>query len=352
MTNNRNPLAVIKQSLTSDSFAQKVEAARPVAAYTLTAQRVAYAVMSAMAANGRLMACKPESIRKCAIDAVSLGLVPGGQLGHAYLVPFGQEATLIIGYRGMIELAKRSGVIARIEARVVYDGDFFEVDYGSEAVIIHKPTFGERGEMLGVYAIAHDVHGNQQFEIMTKEEIEHVRNKSRAKDNGPWKTDYHEMARKTAVKRLCKYLPMTADMAQAIEIDARTDTGDTRPILDAEIERAASVVPASGTQALTAKLTGRQEEAQTDHTSDEYDYAADEYEYEVLLDQAKARHGAKTVAVCMEALRLPESMAEYTDVDLSIAMEGMSMLADRDQPPAEDELEEWADLVRMRATEA
>jgi recombination protein RecT len=345
MTNNRNPLAVIKQSLTSDSFAQKVEDARPVAAYTLTAQRVAYAVMSAMAANGRLMACKPESIRKCAIDAVSLGLVPGGQLGHAYLVPFGKEATLIIGYRGMIELAKRSGVITRIEARVVYDGDFFEVDYGSEAVIIHKPTFGERGEMLGVYAIAHDVHGNQQFEVMTKDEVEHVRSKSRAKDNGPWKTDYHEMARKTAVKRLCKYLPMTADLAQAIEIDARTDTGDTRPILDAEIEQAASVVPASGTQALAAKLTGRQEEAQTD-------YAADEHEYQVLLDLAKDRHGAKTVAVCMDALRLPESLADYTDVDLSIAMEGMAMLADRDQPPAEDELEEWADLVRLRATEA
>jgi len=172
--------------------------------------------MSQIRGNTKLGKCSPASLASSILAAGKLGLEPG-LLGQAYLVPYGSECTMIIGYRGLIDLARRSGQIAKIEARLVYENDEFAVTFGTDEVFVHAPLmFGDRGEVIGVYAEAYYVGGVVQREFMTLDEVNAIRDRSRAATNGPWKTDWAEMARKTVVRRLVKYLPLTVEAMQGI----------------------------------------------------------------------------------------------------------------------------------------
>lgn len=197
----------------------------------LTAERLIKIAMVAVSKTPRLMECAPETVLQSVMTAAQLGLDCGGALGQAYLVPFKRntkdengrwqsryECQLILGYRGMIDLARRSGQISSIEARVVWENDTFELEYGIETSMKHKPVLdGDPGDLRLVYAVAHLKDGGTQIEIMTRAQIDAVRRRSKAGDDGPWVTDYPEMARKTVVKRLFKYLPVSVELAEAIE---------------------------------------------------------------------------------------------------------------------------------------
>lgn len=168
--------------------------------------------------NPLLLECTVPSLLGAVMQAAQLGLEPG-LLGQCYIIPYGREATFIIGYKGMIDLARRSGNIKSIYAHEVYSNDEFEYEYGLHPSLTHKPTMSERGEFIGVYAVAHFMDGGYQFEFMSKEEIDRRRMRSRSYNSGPWVTDYEEMAKKTVIRHMFKYLPLSVEIMRGVAQD-------------------------------------------------------------------------------------------------------------------------------------
>ena len=202
----------------------------------VTADRLARVALTELRRNPSLMKCDQMSLLGAIMTCAQLGLEPGGPLGHAYLVPFDNrrdgrvEVQFIIGYRGMIDLARRSGQIQSIEARAVYEGDQFDVRFGLDSNLSHVPDFEnpnrtQPDKLRFVYAVAKLKDGGVQFEVMSRREIEAARAQSRAATSGPWQTHYEAMALKTVIRRLFKYLPISIELATAVEQDERAELG-------------------------------------------------------------------------------------------------------------------------------
>jgi recombination protein RecT len=172
-----------------------------------------------------LLNCDPISLFGAVIQCSQLGLEPGNGLGHAYLLPYGRQVQLIIGYRGMIDLARRSGQIISLSAHVVRENDTFEFAYGLNETLHHVPAKQARGDVVAAYAVAKLKDGGHQFEVMWRDDIDAIRAQSKASKSGPWVTHYEEMARKTVVRRLFKYLPVSIEIQQAVGLDEQADAG-------------------------------------------------------------------------------------------------------------------------------
>lgn len=173
----------------------------------------------AVAENQRLAACSPLSLVMCARDALELGLDLSKKLGQAYVVPYGNDAQLIIGYRGMVELAGRAGIT--IAAGIVHEHDEFVWEVGTSPKCIHSPGWSERGNPLGAFAVATLPDHRTLQERMNREEINAIRDKSKSGKSGPWVEFPAEMWRKTVIRRLFKTLPTTTNLlARAAEIDS------------------------------------------------------------------------------------------------------------------------------------
>jgi len=191
----------------------------------MTAERMARIALTACQMTPTLLDCDRQSLALAVLGASALGLEIGGGLGHAYLVPYGKTATLIVGYRGMIDLARRSGQLSTIFARVVRVGDQFDYAYGLDDKLVHTPSLKSDGEVTHVYAVAKLRDGGRQFEVMTRAEVDKIRSRSRASGSGPWVTDYEEMAKKTAIRRLFKMLPVSIETQRAVTIDEAAEHG-------------------------------------------------------------------------------------------------------------------------------
>lgn len=180
----------------------------------------------------KLATCDPMSFCGAIMMCAQLGLEPGGALGHIYLIPFDNrkknviEVQVIMGYRGMIELARRSGQIVSLSAHEVYENDIFEFEYGLQEKLRHVPSLSDRGKLVAVYAVSHFVGGGHQIEVMSKLDVEKVRARSKTSNSGPWITDYEEMAKKSVLRKLFKYLPVSIEkLQQATTIDEQADMG-------------------------------------------------------------------------------------------------------------------------------
>jgi recombination protein RecT len=201
---------------------KEIEAALP---RHLTPERMLRIAMTEARKTPKLLECTQTSFLGAIIQAAQIGLEPGGALGHCYLVPFKNDVTLIVGYRGFIELANRSERVSSVIARAVYDGDEFRYEFGLNEVLVHRPAPSDkRGKLTNTYCVVTLKDGAKMFEVLTIEDIEAARNRSRSKDNGPWKTDYDAMAKKTAVRRLFKYMPASIELQQAVGIDEQSET--------------------------------------------------------------------------------------------------------------------------------
>ncbi len=153
------------------------------------------------------------------MQAAELGLSISKTTGHAYLNAYKDECTLLIGYKGLIDLAKRSDTIKSIEAHVVKEMDEFQVDLGSKKNIHHLPLYAkENQKVIAVYAIAVLSNGESQFEVMTMEDVMHV--KKSAKTDKIWNEHFNEMAKKTAIRRLLKYVGGIQEVDLANEYDS------------------------------------------------------------------------------------------------------------------------------------
>ena len=172
-----------------------------------------------------LAKCTPDSLVMCVRDSLEIGLDLSKRLGQAYIVPYGNTAQLIIGYRGMILISGRAGMT--VLAGVVHENDGFVWQVGTESICIHTPGWTERGEPMGVFAVAHLLDGRTLQERMSWDEVDAIRRKSKAGQSGPWIDFPSEMAKKTVIRRLFKCLPTTTDLLiRAAEID-RDDYLDT-----------------------------------------------------------------------------------------------------------------------------
>lgn len=222
-TTTTAPVAVKKQDAVGnlvDSMKAGMAAALPK---HMNADRMARVVLTEMRRVPALANCEKRSLMGAIITCSQLGLEPGNSMGHAYLIPFGKEVTLVVGYRGLIDLARRSGQIVSISARAVYENDQFEYSYGLEENITHVPAEGDRGSLRAVYAVARLKDGGVQFEVMSRLEVEKIRAQSKAGKSGPWVSHFDEMAKKTVVRRLFKYLPVSIEIQRAVTLDEQAD---------------------------------------------------------------------------------------------------------------------------------
>ena len=187
----------------------------------MNADRMLRIVTTELRNTPKLGECDPISLFGAVIQCSQLGLEPGGVLGHAYLIPYGKKAQLIIGYRGLIDLARRSGQIVSITANAVYKEDHFEFEFGLNPTLSHRPDFEGRDwsdKPVYVYAVAELKDGGKQFVIMHRIEVERLRQRNGNKSFSIWQTDYEEMAKKTAIRRLFKLLPVSIELAKAITL--------------------------------------------------------------------------------------------------------------------------------------
>ncbi len=188
------------------------------------AERMARLALTAFRTNRGLLNCSPASIMAAIMTAAQLGLEPHVN-GHCYLVPHGNECTLIVGYQGLLDLIRRSGQVKMISARVVYESDVFEIAYEQTPPFKHRPHLRRAAteKVVGVYMHAILEGGEHVFEYMTVDDVNAIRNRARAGKSGPWSTDWNEMARKTVLRRGAKYLPRSVNMADALDIADRAE---------------------------------------------------------------------------------------------------------------------------------
>lgn len=277
--------------LTGDSMKKQFALALPK---HLNADRFTRVALTEMRKVPKLMQADPASFMGAIMQCAQLGIEPGGALGHAWLLPFDNrrsgrtEVQFILGYKGMIDLARRSGQIISIEARAVYESDVFSVAFGLDPDLKHEPAWetDDRGELRAVYAVAKLQGGGTQFEVMGRKEVERIRNESQGyktaerfgKTNSPWHTHFEEMAKKTVLRRLFKYLPVSVEYVEAQDREDR----DAR-MADIEME------PVTIVDANTGEIAS---EAHVGHEDD----PAAEPEVETKANEAAAAHAQRTAA--------------------------------------------------------
>lgn len=201
----------LKAMLSGDRMREQFAAALPK---HLTAERFVRVAITALSRTPKLLECTHESFFKCLLDLSAMGLEPDGRRAH--LIPYGKECTLVLDYKGLVELVRRSGDVVKIHADVVCDQDHFAHSMGE----VVKHTFdlrAPRGSMYAAYAQVTLKDGSVQAAIMSKDEIDGIRKRSRASSSGPWVTDYNEMAKKTAFRRLTKWLTLSPEIRESID---------------------------------------------------------------------------------------------------------------------------------------
>lgn len=211
--------------VTTKGFQSQMALALPK---TLTPERLTRVVMTECRKTPALLKTSRESFLGAVLQCAQLGIEPGSALGHAYLIPYGNQCNLIIGYRGMIDLARRSGQIVSLHAYCVHAKDDFHYELGLHPDIHHVPSAeADRGPVTYVYAVAQLQGGGVQFEVMSRAEVEAIRSSSKAGRSGPWVSHWDEMAKKTVIRRLFKLLPVSIEIARAVETDEKTDRGES-----------------------------------------------------------------------------------------------------------------------------
>lgn len=207
---------------------KQIEAALP---RHVTPDRMLRMALTCIRKTPKLAECEPLTVLAAIVELAQLGLEPATPLGHAWILPYGRSANVIIGYKGFISLADRSGVT--MTAEVVYDKDKFHYEYGTSPQLKHTPCEDlDRGELRYAYAVAFLRDRQPTFRVLNRADIQQAKEASpswqlgqrnTAKRDSPWYTDEAAMWRKTAIRRLSSFLPLSAEYARAVELDTQAD---------------------------------------------------------------------------------------------------------------------------------
>ncbi len=244
----QNKTNSVKKTDSPKNLLQWVEVMKPQITAALpsviTPERFSRIVMTAVSTTPQLANCEPRSFMGAMLQAAQLGVEPNTPLGQAYLIPYRNnrkgtvDCQFQLGAKGLITLAQRSGEFESIEARVVYENDTFEFEYGMESKLVHKPVLKDRGEAIAYYAVYHLKNGGFNFEVMSKEDVIAHRNRYSKAKNSPWDTAFDEMAKKTVLKKLLKYAPISVEFMRSVATDetVKTFNADDIDIIDAPNE--------------------------------------------------------------------------------------------------------------------
>lgn len=256
MTSETKAIETTKPKSTTESLGdllrQRKDSIAQMVPKHLTPERLMRVGVNCVAKTPGLQKCTPTSLLQCVLVAAELGLEPGGALGHMHLVPMGNVATPIVGYRGLMELARRSGEVASIRAVVVRERDKFRMTEGIEQTIEHEPFLdGDAGALRYVYCVVKLTDGGVHVEVMSRSQVEAIRARSRSGSNGPWVTDFDEMAKKTVVRRALKYCPLSSERYEkALE-------HDNADYIDGEIAASTSEPVASASESVKERVGKR-----------------------------------------------------------------------------------------------
>ncbi len=241
----------------------------------LTGERFSRMVLTAMSTNPQLAECSPNSFLGAMMQAAQLGVEPNTPLGQAYLIPYrnhGQlECQFQLGYKGLIDLAYRSGEITSISAHEVCENDDFEYELGLEEKLRHKPALKDRGAVILYYAVFRTKAGGSGFAVMSVEDIKnHSKKYSKAAGSSysPWSTNFDAMAKKTVIKQALKYAPIKTEFVRAVASDETIKTNISESMTDEPDETVITVdaeeVPADVPPANVDPETGEIKEQQGD----------------------------------------------------------------------------------------
>lgn len=238
----RTQSAVAQQNDGPPTLTQLIEQMKPQIARALPkhmdADRIARIATTVLKQTPKLAECTAESFLGALMTSAQLGLEPG-PLGESYLVPYGSRVTFIPGYRGLVKLAYQSGQIQSISAHCVHEQDLFEFEYGLEEKLRHVPFMGgDRGKVSAVYAVAKFKDGGHNFIVMSLSAVEAIRAVSRAGKSGPWVDHWEAMARKTAVRQLIRWLPLSTELQnlnRAAQLDESVRTDITTQLDEAPV---------------------------------------------------------------------------------------------------------------------
>lgn len=231
----------IKQLLQGEEIKAQIAAALPK---HMTADRMIRVALTALMRTPDLLKCSEASFFKSLLDCSAMGLEPDGRRAH--LIPYGKECTLVIDYKGIADLVRRSGDVSYIHADVVYQGDEFSYGFGTRAHLHHIPNLdGAAGRKVrAVYSFVRLKDGSEDFVVMSESQVNEIRAKYSKQPNGKaWADRWGEMAKKTVFRNHSKWLPLSSEVRDAIERD------DDTTLPAATIERAtlslSAVTPSS-----------------------------------------------------------------------------------------------------------
>lgn len=197
----------------------------------ITPERFSRMVLTALSSTPKLQQCTPQSFLGAMMTAAQLGVEPNTALGQAYLLPYDNrrkgvtECQFQLGYKGLIDLAYRSGEVSIIQAHEVYENDDFDYELGMEPRLRHIPARANRGKVICYYAMFKTKDGGYGFDVMSIEDVQaHAKKYSKAYGSGPWQTNFDEMAKKTVLKKVLKYAPLKSDFVRAAAQDESIKT--------------------------------------------------------------------------------------------------------------------------------
>lgn len=249
MSTNQLRTVATGKPVRTDSFpamldAYKGEIARALPKH-LNPDNMLRIALTAFRMNPRLNECEPASVFACVVQASQLGLRPN-MLGECFLIPYKDgrsgkyNCQLQIGYQGLLELVRRSGLVDSISCYLVHEKDTYQVRFGTDSGLVHEPYLdGDPGDVKFGYAVAKLKGGGLHVEVMTRTEIERIRDRSqnvktarRYDKETPWDTDFEEMARKTLARRICKWLPKSNELGIALQLSDTADRNAQRLTID------------------------------------------------------------------------------------------------------------------------
>ncbi len=266
-----NPLTVLHNDIMGDRMASQLKMALPD---HISVEKFQRTVMTAVNKDASLLQADRRSLFTACVESAQDGLLPNGK--EAALVIFNtknrttnqweKRVQYMPMIQGIYKRARNSGEISMLSAHLVHENDDFDYQLGFSPNLVHKPALGNRGAIIGVYAVAELKDSTRELEFMNVEEIEAVRATSKAKDNGPWVAWWGEMARKTAVRRLAKRLPVSSDVERLINsVDAMHAYDESKKPVEPEPEMV-NITPPRPTR---AEFAGETVEAQANGTINE-----------------------------------------------------------------------------------